>query len=82
MSEQQQGSAGTGSEVQEAKREAAEHVVERVESWQEGAEESTVREELADGMDQAGVDVDDEQLDETARQIHEHGQADGTPEPR
>jgi hypothetical protein len=68
------------SEVQEAKQEAAENVVERVESWQDGAEQETVREELAEGMERAGVEVDDAQLDETAKQIHARGKADGTPE--
>ena len=69
-------------EVQQAKQEAAENVVERVESWQDGAEEQTVREELAEGMERAGVDVDRAQLDETAEQIHSSGRADTTPEPR
>lgn len=71
----------TGAEVQEAKQEAAEHVVDRVESWQDGAEKETVREELAEGMDRAGVEVDDSQLEDTAEQIHTHGRADGPPDP-
>lgn len=69
-------------EVQQAKQEAAEHVVQRVESWQDGAEEETVREELAEGMEKAGVDVDDADLHVTAEQIHATGSADDTPEPR
>ncbi len=76
------GDAEPGTEVQQAKQEAAENVVERVESWQDGAEEQTVREELAEGMQRAGVEVDDAQLDETAEQIHSHGSADTTPDPR
>lgn len=72
----------SNAEVQQAKQEAAENVVERVESWQDGAEEQTVREELAEGMEHAGVDVDEAQLDETAEQIHSSGRADTTPEPR
>ena len=67
-------------EVQQAKQEAADHVVERVESWQDGAEQETVREELADGMEQAGVEVDDTELDRTAEQIHATGHAERTPE--
>ena len=69
-------------EVQAAKDEAVDNVVERVESWQDGAEEQTVREELAEGMERAGVDVDLAQLDETAEQIHSSCRADTTPEPR
>lgn len=83
MSDQQQESgAGTESEVQEAKQEAADYVVERVESWQDGAEQATVKEELAEGMEQAGVEVDDAQLEETAEQIHGSGTADSTPDAR
>ena len=74
-------SSADQAEVQQAKQEAAENVVERVESWQDGAEEATVREELEEGMQRAGVDVDEAQLDETAEQIHAHGKAHGTPEP-
>lgn len=70
----------SSSEVQQAKQEAAEHVVERVESWQDGAETDTVREELAEGMERAGVEVDGAQLDETAEQIHASGKADRTPD--
>ncbi len=66
-------------EVRQAKQEAAENVVERVESWQDGAEEQTVREELAEGMARAEVEVDDAELDETAAQIHATGKADRTP---
>jgi hypothetical protein len=67
-------------EVQQAKQEAAANVVERVESWQDGAEKDTVREELAEGMEQAGVEVDGAQLDETAEQIHATGKAGRTPD--
>lgn len=82
MSHSQHDDQQDATEVQQAKQEAAEHVVERVESWQEGAEEGTVREELADGMRQAGVEVDDAELDETAAQIHDTGTADRTPDAR
>lgn len=68
-------------EVQQAKQEAADHVVERVESWQEGAQPETVKEELAEGMSEAGVEVDDSDLDRAAQQIHDTGEADApTPE--
>lgn len=68
-------------EVQDAKQEAAENVVERVESWQEGAQPETVKEELAEGMSEAGVEVDDSDLDRAAQQIHDTGEANApTPE--
>ena len=58
-------------EVQAAKDEAVDNVVERVESWQEGAEEQTVAQELREGFDVAEADVD-----QLAEQIHEDGKAD------
>ena len=70
MSEQQH----NGSEVDDAKQEAAEHVVERVESWDEGAEPSTVRQDLEEGMAEAQVEVDDADLDRMADDIHDHGE--------
>ena len=38
-------------------REAAQHVADSAESWEHGAEKSTVREHLDEGLDKAGVDV-------------------------
>lgn len=64
------------SEVQAAKEEAVDNVVERVESWQEGAEEQTVAQELREGFDEAGVDVAEGDVDRLAEQIHEDGKAD------
>lgn len=66
----------TGAEVEAAKQEAADHVVERVESWQDGAEEQTVREELQEGMRRAEVEVSDEELDRVAEKIHDEGRGD------
>lgn len=63
MSEQQSGR-------QEA-TEAAQHVADSVESWQHGAEESTVREELDEGLADAGVDVPDPEKDELVDQIRD-----------
>lgn len=62
-------------EVTDARREAAEHVVERAESWDEGAQPETVREDLKEGMDQAGVQVEDAELDRIAQEIHDEGSA-------
>lgn len=64
---------GTSAEVDSARREAAEHVVERVESWDEGARPDTVRDDLEEGMTQAGVNVDDADLDRMAEEIHDRG---------
>jgi signal transduction histidine kinase len=60
-------------EVAAARQEAADYVVERVESWHEGAEPETVRENLADGMSQAQVPVQADELDRMARDIHDGG---------
>ena len=49
---------------------ALQAVVDRVVSWQDGAPEGTVREELARGAERAGVEVPDRVLDELARRIH------------
>jgi hypothetical protein len=51
--------------------EALQAVVDRVVSWQDGAPESTVREELAKGVREAGVEVPAPVLDELARRIHD-----------
>lgn len=60
-------------EVTDARQAAAENVVERVQSWDEGAEPATVREDLREGMDQAGARVEDADLDRMAREIHDEG---------
>lgn len=71
MSEQQ--SNEDPAEVADAKREAAEHVVQRVGSWDEGAEPETVRRDLEEGMAQAQVRVDGNELDGMAEDIHDDG---------
>lgn len=63
-------------EAADARQEAAEHVVKRAESWDEGAEPETVRENLAEGMGQAGVQVEEAELDRVAEEIHDEGEAD------
>lgn len=68
----------TGSE-QQAKQEAAEDVVERVTSWQHGAEEQTVSDELKKGFDEAGVDVAKDDVDQLAEKIHDTGEKPETP---
>ena len=46
--------------VDDAKVAALQAVVDRLASWQDGAEEKTLREELDEGLDEAGIDVDDD----------------------
>ncbi|WP_134773083.1 hypothetical protein [Ornithinimicrobium flavum] len=70
---------GSAAEVDAARQEAAEHVVERVESWDEGARPETVKDDLREGMSQAGVEVDDANLDRMAGEIHDRGSTE-TPE--
>lgn len=69
----------TGSQEQQAKQEAAEDVVERVTSWQHGAPEETVAEELEKGFDAAGVEVDAPDVDKAAEQIHQTDEKPETP---
>ena len=47
-------------DVVEAKVAALQAVVDRLASWQDGAEEKTLREELDEGLDEAGIDVTDD----------------------
>ena len=63
------------SEEEAAKAEAAEYVVDRVESWDEGAEPETVEADLRKGFDQAGVEVDDRTIGDMAQHIHDEGSA-------
>jgi len=57
--------------------EAVQAVVDRVTSWQDGATEGTVAEELRKGFQEAGVDVSDEEVTALAEAIEgEHGAID------
>lgn len=54
--------------------EAIQAVVDRVTSWQDGATEGTVREELQKGFGETGVEVSDEDIAKLADAIEsEHG---------
>lgn len=54
--------------------EAIQAVVDRVTSWQDGATEGTVEQELRDGFAEAGVDVPDEDVRRLADAIQDrHG---------
>jgi hypothetical protein len=57
--------------------EAIQAVVDRVTSWQDGATEGTVAQELRDGFAEAGVDVPDADVEKLAGAIQdEHGAVD------
>ena len=49
--------------------EATQAVVDRVLSWHAGAPEETVREELRKGLQEAGADMPDAWVEQTARRI-------------
>lgn len=49
--------------------EAQQAVVDRVLSWQEGADPETVRQELRKAADEAGIKVDDDWLEQRAQEI-------------
>ena len=57
--------------------EAIQLVVDRVSSWQDGATEGTVAEELRKGFDEVGVEVEPDEVDKLADAIQdEHGDVD------
>jgi hypothetical protein len=57
--------------------EAIQNVVERVTSWQDGAPEGTVEDELRRGLDEAGVELGDAEVTRLASAIEErHGSVD------
>lgn len=70
MSEKQ---SSAGSEETEARQQAADYVVERVESWDEGSQPEQVREDLEEGMAEAEVEVEEGELDRMAQDIHDRG---------
>ena len=54
--------------------EAVQLVVDRVSSWQDGATEGTVAEELRKGFDEVGVEVEPDEVEKLADAIQdEHG---------
>lgn len=60
--------------MSDEKLEAIQAVVDRVTSWQDGATEGTVEQELRDGFGEAGVDVPDEDVRRLADAIQDrHG---------
>lgn len=61
-------------EADEAKVAALQAVVDRLASWQDGADEKTVRKELDEGLDEAGIDV----TDDVRERIVQHLQSDAS----
>ena len=51
------------------KLEAIQNVVDRVSSYQDGAPEGTVESELRNGLDEAGIDLEDQQVGALASAI-------------
>jgi hypothetical protein len=59
--------------------EAVQAVVDRVTSWQDGATEGTVAEELRKGFQEAGVDVSEDEVSKLADAIEDkHGAVDAS----
>ncbi len=61
---------------EDAAREAAQHVADSAESWEHGAQEPEVRQHLEEGLDEAGVEVSEEEKDKLVAQVRDE---DGTP---
>ena len=60
--------------MSDERTEAIQAVVDRVTSWQDGAPEGTVQDELRKGFTEAGVDVGDEDVRTLAAAIEDrHG---------
>ena len=60
-----------------AEAEAIQAVIDRVTSWQDGATEGTVEDELRKGLDEAGVDLADDDVRTLASAIEDrHGSID------
>jgi hypothetical protein len=65
---------GTRDPMSNEQMEAIQAVVDRVTSWQDGAPEGTVEQELRDGFGAVGVDVSDEDVAKLADAIQDrHG---------
>lgn len=60
----------TSAEVLEARVESLQAVVDRVLSWQEGAPEGTVRDELDKALDEVGLDLDERTRERIVEHVH------------
>jgi len=56
---------------QDAATEAAQHVVDEVTSWEYSAEPDTIESKLDEGLEQVGVDVDDDERKRLVDEIDE-----------
>ena len=63
-------------ETTAAKQEAADQVVERVSSWDEGSQPDVARGDLKEGFEEAGVSVDDTEVERLADDIHDGDEPD------
>ncbi len=64
-------------EQQDAATEAAQNVVDEVTSWEYSAEAGTIESRLDEGLEQAGVDVGDEERQRLVDEIDEVKQDEG-----
>lgn len=66
---------GTGPAMTDDKTETVQAVVDRVSSYQDGATEGTIADELRRGLDEAGVEMPDDQVQKLADAIEDaHGE--------
>lgn len=59
----------TNSDESSARLEAVQAVVDRVSAWQHSATDGTVTDELRQGLSEAGVDLDDQEIASLAEAI-------------
>ena len=64
-------------ENEDAATEAAQNVVDEVTSWEYSAEPDTIGSRLDDGLEQAGVDIDDDERQRLVDEIDEVKQDEG-----
>jgi hypothetical protein len=67
-------------------REAAQNVADSAESWEHGAEKSTIRDHLDHGLEEAGVEVPDDEKERLVDEVRDDDQKpivdEATPEDR
>lgn len=61
-----------GTATDEAKVEALQAVVDRLASWQDGAEEKTLRQELDEGLAESGIDIGDDVRERIVEHLREN----------
>jgi hypothetical protein len=63
---------GTWAGMDTEKLEAIQNVVDRVSAYQDGATEGTVEKELREGLDEAGIELDDQEVGALTSAIEEN----------